>query len=89
MVTKEEQGSINYCAELHDVNFKQGKWLVLVQANYMLLEIGNILDEKNLYWQRRNSTPAIKNLYAIIQKWNELKTGVPMHYNDCKKYLTK
>ena len=86
---KEEQGSVNYCAELHDVNFKQGKWLVLAQANYMLPEIGNILDEKNLYWQRRNSTPAIKNLYTIIQKWNELRTGVPLPYNDCKKIFNK
>ena len=57
---KEDEGSVQRCNTLHDVNFKQGKWLVLAQANYMLPEIGNILDEKNLYWQRRNSTPAIK-----------------------------
>ena len=86
---KEDEGSVQRCNTLHDVNFKQGKWLVLAQANYMLPEIGNILDEKNLYWQRRNSTPAIKNLYTIIQKWNELRTGVPLSYNDCKKIFNK
>ena len=86
---KEDEGSVQRCNTLHDVNFKQGKWLVLAQANYMLPEIGNILDEKNLYWQRRNSTPAIKNLYTIIQKWNELRTGVPLPYNDCKKIFNK
>ena len=86
---KEDEGSVQRCNTLHDVNFKQGKWLVLAQANYMLPEIGNILDEKNLYWQRRNSTPAIKNLYTIIQKWNELRTGIPLPYNDCKKIFNK
>jgi superfamily I DNA/RNA helicase len=86
---KEDEGSVQRCNTLHDVNFKQGKWLVLAQANYMLPEIGNILDEKNLYWQRRNSTPAIKNLYTIIQKWNELRKGIPLPYNDCKKIFNK
>ena len=86
---KEEKGSVQRCNTLHDIDFKKGEWLILAQANYMLPEIGNILDEKNLYWQRRNSTPAIKNLYTIIQKWNELQTGVPMHYNDCKKIFNK
>ena len=41
---------------LHDVNFKQGKWLVLAQANYMLIVFKEVLDEKGLYWQRRNNT---------------------------------
>ena len=86
---KEEKGSVQRCNTLHDVNFKQGEWLVLAQANYMLPEIGNILDEKNLYWQRRNSTPPIKNLYTIIQKWNQLRTGVPLSYSDCKKIFNK
>ena len=86
---KEDEGSVQRCNTLHDVNFKQGKWLVLAQANYMLPEIGAILDEKNLYWQRRNSTPAIKNLYSIIQKWNDLTTGIPLPYSDCKKIFNK
>ncbi len=77
---KKEEGSVQRCSNLHDVDFKQGKWLVLAQANYMLPEIGTILDEKNLYWQRRNSTPAVKNLYTIIQKWNDLTTGIPLPY---------
>jgi len=62
---------------------------VLATANYMLKDIGDVLDEKGVYWQRRNATPKVKNIYEIIQKWNELKKGVPMHFNDCKKIFAK
>ena len=31
------------------------------------------LDEKELYWQRRNAVPRVKNIYEIIQKWNDLQ----------------
>ena len=70
---KEEEGSVDYCSDLHEVDFSTGRWLVLAQANYMLAGIGNILDEKELYWQRRNAVPRVKNIYEIIQKWNDLK----------------
>ena len=86
---KEEEGSVDYCSDLHEVDFSKGRWLVLAQANYMLAGIGNILDEKELYWQRRNAVPKVKNIYEIIQKWNDLKKGVPLHYNDIKKIAAK
>ena len=34
---KEEEGSVQRCNTLHDVNFKKGKWLVLAQALLVLL----------------------------------------------------
>jgi superfamily I DNA/RNA helicase len=86
---KEKEGSVRRCQSLHEVDFTKGKWLVLATANYMLSDIGDVLDEKGLYWQRRKATPRVKNIYEIIQKWNELKTGVPMHFNDCKKIFNK
>ena len=86
---KNKWGSLQHCESLHEINFTKGKWLVLATANYMLKDIGDVLDEKGLYWQRRNATPRVKNLYEVIQKWNELKTGVPMHFNDCKKIFNK
>ena len=55
----------------------------------MLAGIGNILDEKELYWQRRNAVPRVKNIYEIIQKWNDLRKGIPLHYNDIKKIAAK
>ena len=86
---KEQEGSVEECNDLYEVNFSQGKWLVLAQANYMLAGIGEILDEKGLYWQRRNNIPKIKNIYKIIQKWNDLKKGIPLHYNDIKEIKSK
>ncbi len=86
---KEEDGSVKYCQSLHEIDFTEGKWLVLATANYMLNNIGDVLDEKGLYWQRRNATPRVKNIYEIIQNWDKLRTGVPMHYNDCKKIFHK
>ena len=55
----------------------------------MFEDIGDILDEKELYWQRRNATPRVKNAYEIIQKWNQLRTGIPLPYGDCKKIFNK
>ena len=81
--------SVRRCQSLHEIDFTKGKWLVLATANYMLSDIGDVLDEKGLYWQRRKATPRVKNIYEIIQKWDELKTGVPMHFNDCKKIFNK
>jgi superfamily I DNA/RNA helicase len=86
---KQEEGSVEYCSDLHEVDFSQGRWLVLAQANYMLAGIGNILDEKELYWQRRNAVPRVKNIHEVIQKWNDLRKGVPLHYNDIKKIAAK
>ena len=86
---KEEDGLVKHCQTLHEINFTKGKWLVLATANYMLNDIGDVLDEKGLYWQRRKATPRVKNIYEIIQKWDELKTGIPMHFNDCKKIFNK
>ena len=86
---KESDGHVERCPHLSQIDFSHGKWLVLTTANYMLNSVGEILDEKGLYWQRRNSTPRVKNIYEIIQKWDELRTGVPLHYNDIKKIKAK
>ena len=86
---KKENGSVKYCQSLYEIDFTDGEWLVLASANYMLNDIGDVLDEKELYWQRRNAIPRVKNIYEIIQNWNKLRTGIPMHYNDCKKIFHK
>ena len=84
-----KEGSVKRFQSLQNIDFTKGRWLILATANYMLSDIGDVLDEKELYWQRRNAIPRVKNLYEVIQKWNELKRGVPMHYNDCKKIFNK
>jgi len=86
---KKEEGSVHYCTDLYEVDFSHGRWLVLAQANYMLAGIGDILDQKDLYWQRRNATPRVKNIYEIAQKWNDLKKGIPLHYNEINKIKLK
>ena len=86
---KKENGSVKHCQSLYEIDFTDGEWLILASANYMLNDIGDVLDEKELYWQRRNATPRVKNIYEIIQNWNKLRTGIPMHYNDCKKIFHK
>ena len=86
---KASDGYVERCPHLSQIDFSKGKWLVLTTANYMLNSVGEILDEKGLYWQRRNSTPRVKNIHDIIQKWNELRQGIPMHYNDIKKIKAK
>ena len=86
---KDKEGSVQRCQSLYEIDFTQGGWLVLATANYMLGSIGEILDEKGLYWQRRNAVPRVKNIYEAIQKWDELRKGIPLHYNDCKKIKAK
>ena len=82
---KEFEGDVQHKQDLSSIDFSEGKWLVLATANYLLKDIGEILDEKDLYWQRRNITPRVKHIYEVIEKWNQLRTGVPMHFNDIKK----
>jgi superfamily I DNA/RNA helicase len=86
---KDEEGYVERCPHLSQIDFSYGKWLILTTANYMLNSVGEILDEKGLYWQRRNSSPRVKNIYEIIEKWNQLREGVPTHYNDLKKIKAK
>ena len=86
---KQEEGFVERYNDLYEVDFSNGSWLVLASANYMLAEIGQILDEKELYWQRRNAIPRVKNIHEVIQKWNDLRKGVPLHYNDIKKIAAK
>ena len=42
---KEKEGSVKRCQSLYEVDFTKGKWLVLATANYMLSDIGDVLDE--------------------------------------------
>ena len=86
---KEQEGSVRYCSNLHEVDFSTGRWLVLAQANYMLSDIGKILDEKELYWQRRHAVPRVKNIYEIILKWNDLRKGIPLHYRSEERRVGK
>ena len=30
-----------------------------------------------------------KNIYEVIEKWDQLRAGVPTHYNDLKKIKAK
>ena len=86
---KDEEGYVERCPHLSQIDFSYGKWLILTTANYMLNGVGEILDEKGLYWQRRNSSPRVKNIYEVIEKWDQLRAGVPTHYNDLKKIKAK
>ena len=86
---KDEEGYVERCPHLSQIDFNHGKWLILTTANYMLNGVGEILDEKGLYWQRRNSSPRVKNIYEVIEKWDQLRAGVPTHYNDLKKIKAK
>ena len=47
------------------------------------------LEQNNFYFQRRNATPRVQNIYTLIQNWNKLREGVPLHYNDYKKITNK
>ena len=42
---KDTEGSVKRCQSLHEIDFTKGKWLVLATANYMLSDIGDVLDE--------------------------------------------
>jgi len=67
----------------------KGEWLILARTNLFLEKVAYYLDQNGYYFQRRNSTPRIQNIYALIENWNKLREGTPLHYNDYKKITNK
>jgi DNA helicase-2/ATP-dependent DNA helicase PcrA len=88
-IPKEELGQVNYHWEIDRVNLSKGEWLILARTNLILEKIAYYLDQNNFYFQRRNSTPRVQNIYALIENWNKLREGTPLHYNDYKKITNK
>ena len=62
--------------------------MILARTNLILEKIAYYLDQNNFYFQRRNSTPRVQNIYALIENWNKLRDGI-LHYNDYKKITNK
>ena len=88
-IPKEELGQVNYHWEIDRVDLSKGEWLILARTNLILEKIAYYLDQNNFYFQRRNSTPRVQNIYALIENWNKLREGTPLHYNDYKKIINK
>ena len=88
-IPKEDLGDVEYHWELDKVNLSKGEWLILARTNLFLEKVAYYLDQNGYYFQRRNSTPRIQNIYALIENWNKLKEGTPLHYNDYKKITNK
>jgi|TARA_R110002020_G_scaffold9455_1_gene37141 DNA helicase-2/ATP-dependent DNA helicase PcrA len=88
-IPKEELGKVNYHWEIDKVDLSKGEWLILARTNLILESIAYYLDQNNIYFQRRNSTPRIQNIYVLIENWNKLREGTPLHYNDYKKITNK
>ena len=88
-IPKEQLGQVNYHWEIDRVNLSKGEWLILTRTNLILEKIAYYLDQNNFYFQRRNSTPRVQNIYALIENWNKLREGTPLHYNDYKKITNK
>ena len=88
-VPKEDLGEVKYHWEIDRVDLSQGEWLILARTNLFLEKIAYYLDQNDFYFQRRNSTPRVKNIYSLIENWNKLREGIPLHYNDYKKITNK
>ena len=88
-IPKKDLGQVNYHWEIDRVDLSKGEWLILARTNLILEKIAYYLDQNNFYFQRRNSTPRVQNIYALIENWNKLREGIPLHYNDYKKITNK
>ena len=88
-IPKEDLGDVEYHWELDKVDLSKGEWLILARTNLFLEKVAYYLDQNGYYFQRRNSTPRIQNIYALIENWNKLREGTPLHYNDYKKITNK
>jgi len=88
-IPKEDLGDVKYHWELEKVKLSKGEWLILARTNLFLEKVAYYLDQNGFYFQRRNSTPRVQNIYALIENWNKLREGIPLHYNDYKKITNK
>ena len=88
-IPKEDLGDVQYHWELDKVNLLKGEWLILTRTNMFLEKVAYFLEQNGYYFQRRNSTPRIQNIYTLIENWNKLREGTPLHYNDYKKITNK
>ena len=88
-IPKEDLGEVKKEWDIEKINLSKGEWLILTRTNLLTEKVAYYLEQNDFYFQRRNSTPRVQNIYLLIENWNKLRNGVPLHYTDIKKIINK
>jgi len=72
---RQEEGSVERTYDESTVQFGDGEWLVLAQANYMMDDLANSLSSSGHYFERKGSPSLKKSVRNAIGSWNYLQEG--------------
>lgn len=75
---RRDEGSVTKIYDPDTVDFSDGTWLVMAQANYMLDDLSESLLSNGQYFERRGSASLTKNVRNAIGSWNHLCSS-PSH----------
>ena len=72
---RQEEGSVERTYDESTVQFGDGEWLVLAQANYMMDDLAGRLSSSGHYFERKGSPSLKKSVRNAIGSWNYLQEG--------------
>ena len=73
---RQEMGSVQRIRDILDVDMRQGSWLILAQANYMLFELYEPLKQAGYLFETLNGYRSINHKMAVaISGWERLRKG--------------
>ena len=78
--SREELGSVNYIAQLDDLDMSEGSWLVLAQARYMLNDAVDTIRSKGILYVNHNGHRSISEKASLaINGYTQLTKGQPIY----------
>lgn len=77
---REEEGSIHFYDDWHDVDIAHGEWLVLAAANYMLADMYEWLKSQGLLFERYGQRSIPESVLNAVIGWERLRKGLEVPF---------
>jgi DNA helicase-2/ATP-dependent DNA helicase PcrA len=72
---KQENGTVNHIARIDDLDLSDGQWLVLAQAGYTLIPVGETLKSLGLLYNYKGHRSISARISAAVNGWEQLRKG--------------
>ena len=81
---RDEEGMVCKIHDLYDLDFSEGEWLIMAQANYMLTEVAMQLKTLGYLYERNDSRSIPDKLSTAVNTWEHLRKGGSVDLSSAK-----
>ena len=81
---RDEEGKVTKIFDLHELDFSQGDWLIMAQANFMLSDVALQLNSLGYLFERNGSRSIADKLSTAVNTWEHLRKGGSVNLSSAK-----